>query len=85
MAVSVDALDDSKALADKLSLSFPLISDTELALTKGFGLYDDRKDIAWPAVFVVGSDGAVAWRSFEDTYKERVPIDDIIAAAQAAK
>ena len=81
MAISVDDLEDSKALADKLALSFPLVSDADRALTKAFGLYDARNDIAWPAVFVLAADGKVAWRSFEDTYKERVPIDEIIEAA----
>lgn len=59
-----------------------MVSDTERTLTKAFGLYDEGNEIAWPAIFVLGSDGAVAWRSFEETYKERVPIDEIVAAAK---
>lgn len=61
-----------------------MVSDADRSLTKGFGVYDQGNDIAWPAVFVLDAKGAVAWRSFEDTYKERVPIEAIVEAAQKA-
>lgn len=66
-------------------MTFPIIADADRALTKAFGVYDEGNDIAWPAVFVLNADGTVAWRSFEDNYKERVPIEDIVSAAQAAQ
>ncbi len=85
VAISVDGLEDSQGLVEKLSLTFPLVSDADRTLTKAFGLFDQGNDIAWPAVFVLGSDGHVAWRSFEDDYKERVPIQEIVSAARAAQ
>ena len=81
----MDTAEDSKTLADKLEVSFPIVADTDRALTKAFGVYDEGNDIAWPAVFVVAGDGTVAWRSFEDNFKERVPIEEIVDAAQAAR
>lgn len=66
-------------------MTFPIVADADRALTKAFGVYDEGNDIAWPAVFVLNADGTVAWRSFEDNYKERVPIEDIVSAAQAAQ
>jgi alkyl hydroperoxide reductase subunit AhpC len=66
-------------------VTFPIVADADRALTKAFGVYDEGNDIAWPAVFVLNADGTVAWRSFEDNYKERVPIEDIVSAAQAAQ
>ena len=47
-------------------------------------MHDPDNDIAWPAVYIVGADGNIAWRSFEDTYKERVPIEEILAGIAAA-
>ena len=86
MAVSVDAVEDSQGLARRLGLGFPIVADTDRSLTKGFGLYDADNDIAWPAVFVLDREGAVSWRSFEETYKERVPIEEIIhATAEASR
>lgn len=85
IAVSVDTAEDSKALAEKLSVTFPIIADTDRELTKAFGVYDQGNDIAWPAVFVVNGDGTVAWRAFEDNFKERVPIEEIVREAQKAR
>lgn len=81
----MDTAEDSTMLATKLEVTFPIVSDADRALTKAFGVYDEGNDIAWPAVFVVGGDGTVAWRSYEDNFKERVPIEEIVTAAQNAR
>ena len=76
---------DSEALAKKLNLEFPVLSDTDAKLVKAFGLFDAGNEIAWPAVYVIDPSGKIAWRGFLETYKERVTVDDILKAAKAAQ
>jgi peroxiredoxin len=86
IALSVDSVDDSKALSERESLSMPILSDPDRAITKAFGLDDPANEISWPAVYVLARDGTVAWRVVLEGYKERPPADDILAAvADAAK
>ncbi len=80
----MDTVDDSKALAQKLSLAYPILSDTDHKLTKAFGVFDVGNEIAWPAVYVIDKAGKVAWRGFLETYKERVSISEILSATKAA-
>lgn len=75
---------DSKALAEKLKLGFPLVSDPKRELVKAWGLFDPGNDIAWPAVYVIRADGTVAWRRFLEGYKTRPPPKEILAAVDAA-
>jgi len=61
------------------------LSDPTRKLVKAFGVYDPGNDIAWPAVFLIDSDGTVVWRSFLDGYKERPPVKEILDAIDSAK
>jgi peroxiredoxin len=80
VALSVDEVADSKALAQKLSLSFPLLSDTDRKLVRAFGVYDPGNEIAWPAIFIVGPDGKITWLKFLDEYKTRPPVQELLDA-----
>ena len=81
MAVSVDDLEQSRALVERLGLSFPLGLDEDRTLTKAFGVYDPANDIAWPALFLIGPDGVVRWRSLAETYTVRPASQMILDAA----
>ena len=85
VALSVDSVPDSQALAEREKLSFPLLSDPDRTVIKAFGLDDPGNEIAWPAVYVLARDGTVVWRAFLDSYKERPPVSDILAAVDRAK
>jgi len=71
VAISVDPPDRSKALAEKLGVNYPLLSDPKRDVVRGYGVEDQENGIAWPAIFIVGRDGNVRWRSLAETYKER--------------
>lgn len=43
-------------------------------------MLDVENDIAWPAIFVVGRDGKVFWRSLAESPSKRAGIDEILAA-----
>lgn len=74
----------SGALAAKLGLRFPLLSDVDLSVIRAYGVEDAENGIAWPAIFVVGRDGRVAWRSLAETYPVRAVPEDVLRALAAA-
>ncbi len=88
MAICVDPLDRSKALAEKLGVKYPLLSDPKREVIGGYGVEDEENGIAWPAIFIVGRDGTVRWRSLAETFKERPTSEVVLQAldhAQATK
>jgi hypothetical protein len=46
---------------------------------------DQENGIAWPAIFIVGRDGNVRWRSLAETYKERPTSEVVLRALDHAK
>lgn len=76
----MDPAGDTAALAEKLGLTYRLISDPELAAIRAWGVEDEENGIAWPAIFVVGKDGKIAWRSLSETYKVRPEPSEILEA-----
>jgi peroxiredoxin len=82
----VDPPDRSKALAEKLGVKYPLLSDPKREVIRSYGVEDVENGIAWPAIFIVGRDGTVRWRSLAETFKER-PTSEVVLRAleQAAK
>jgi peroxiredoxin len=71
VAVSVDGRDASKALEERLALTFRLGVDDTRALTSAFGVLDPGNDVAWPALFLLDEAGVVRWRSLAETYPVR--------------
>jgi peroxiredoxin len=65
-------------LAERLALTYPVLSDPGGAAIKAFGVFDSDTEIAWPSIFIVNSDGTVIQRWLADTYKERIATADVI-------
>ncbi len=83
VAISADSASRCGALAKKLGVDFPLLSDPDLAVIRRWGVADEENGIAWPAVYVVGRDGNIAWRSLTENYTKRPTSQEIIAALEA--
>ena len=89
VAVSVDPVEQNRAVVERLGLSFPVLSDPELRAIDAFGLrhvggYPMAEppatgDIARPAVYVIDG-GAIRWRDLTDSYRIRVDPDDVLEA-----
>ena len=64
----------------QLGLEFPLLCDTERTVVRAWDLYNarERGGIAVPAVFVVGPDRCIGYRSIDAT-AARVRTDDVLA------
>ena len=72
-------------MVEKLDLPFPYLSDPDRDLLIGpLGLRDERdpREIAKPAVVLVGPDGDEAWRWVARDYADRIDEQAIVDAAQ---
>ncbi len=79
-AVSVDSVPKSQALAKRLDLHYPILSDPGGAMIRSYGVWHADHGIALPAIFIVGPDGRVAWRRVSGTITDRPDEDDVIDA-----
>jgi peroxiredoxin (alkyl hydroperoxide reductase subunit C) len=61
VGVSVDSPFANKAFADSLGVQFPIASDwfNEGAVTKAYGLWNEKSKTARRATFLVGKDGKI--------------------------
>jgi len=79
VALSVDAPERSEALRAELALPFPILSDASRTVVRAWDLYNplEMGGIAVPAVFVIGADQVIRYRSI-DTTRARVTSDGVL-------
>jgi len=89
VAISPDSVSENQEVANSLGLEFPILSDTNLELTRalsllheGAGMLEHRKDVPRPAVFIV-KDGEIRWRALTDNWRIRVRPDALLEAVQS--
>lgn len=80
VAISVDPADKSAALADKIGVEFPILSDLDLATIKNYGIEDVGNDISLPASFVIGRDGKIAYAYIGDRPRDRPEVPELLGA-----
>jgi hypothetical protein len=83
VGISVDSPGQNAAMVQKLGLPFPLLSDPggERAI-KPYGVWDQGRPIARPAVVIVGPDRAVHFRYVGDDFVDRLDEEEITATLQ---
>jgi peroxiredoxin len=84
VAVSPDPAEKSQGVVDKLGLSFPILSDSELALTRALGLEHEgagpnSSTIPRPATFIVRN-GRIVWRNLTENYRIRPKPEELLSA-----
>lgn len=79
----MDSPEPSRARAEKLGLAFALHSDPKLEVVRAYGVEDQENGIAWPAIFIMGQDGKVRWRSLAETYRVRPTSEAVLEALDA--
>ena len=52
-------------------------------MIRAYGVEDQENGIAWPAIFIVGRDGKVRWRSLAETFKVRPTSEVVLEALDA--
>jgi len=55
----MDSFASNKAFAEKIAVSFPLLSDWKRQTTKDYGLYNEESGYGNRATFVVDKDGKI--------------------------
>ncbi|MCO5164762.1 MAG: redoxin domain-containing protein [Planctomycetes bacterium] len=81
--ISADPPEDTRAWqADEDPedrLSFPLLSDADLAVCKAYGVHDAAHGMALPAVVVVhAEDGTVRWTRVGESIADRPTLDELL-------
>lgn len=81
-AICVDSVAENADVAERMGITFPILSDPELKAIDAFGLrHVDGgfgKDIARPAVFLFDGNGALMWKSLTDTWRVRVRPEELL-------
>jgi peroxiredoxin len=83
LAISVDPVDVSLELSDKLGFEFALLSDPELEAIDAYGVRHAEGgmggvSIARPALFVLDREGNVAWKELTENWRVRVRPDELL-------
>ena len=86
MAISVDPVQVSRVLAEKVGITFPLLSDPEQKVIRPYDLLHIRGgpkgvNIARPAEFLIDPTGTVRWVYLTDDATVRVRGDELVRAA----
>jgi len=80
-AVVVDPPERNAAMAEKLALPFPVLSDPGGARAiKPFGVWDEGGSMAKPAIVVLAPDGREAYRYVGVDFMDRPNDDEVLAA-----
>jgi hypothetical protein len=85
-AIDIDSPAQHAAMVEKLELPFPMLSDPDRTLAiEPYGLSNprDKRNLAYPAIVVVTSDGEEALRVVSRDFADRLPEDDLIARLEA--
>jgi peroxiredoxin len=90
VAISVDAPEVSRKLADKAGYTFTILSDPDAQVIRRYELLHkgggpDGGDISRPAEFLVDSSGIVRWTNFTEDIRIRARADEMLAAAKMLK
>ncbi len=83
MAISVDPVEKSQALAADKKIAFPLLSDPDLSTIHAYGVADESNGIAWPSEFLVDQDGRIRWRATAQAVSKRPSTADVLHAFDA--
>jgi peroxiredoxin len=86
VAISVDAPNVSRDLAQKAGYTFPLLSDQNTEVIKRYDLVhagagENGHDIARPAEFLVDSTGTVRWVNLTENYWVRARPEQVLAVS----
>ena len=74
----------NRLLQTKHQLPFPILADTDLAVIHAWGIFNDldpkQRPIPYPATYIVGQDGRVAWVHLGVGTRDRPTVGQILAA-----
>ena len=89
-AISVDNVEDSHHLAQRMGYSFSLLSDADAATIRRYDLLHSHagpkhEDISRPAEFYIDENGIVRWVNLTENLAVRARPEQALAAIDAAR
>ena len=91
-AISYDSPEILLKFTEKREIKFPLLSDPKSEVIDRYGLRDPQyKDkpkfdgVPRPIIFILDAKGVIKAKLFEETYKTRPPLEQILAKMDEAK
>lgn len=88
LAISPEPLNTSRALADELNLTFPILSDPDGAVIDQFGTRNGPARstvvLTHPAVFLIDRAGSIRFRRIDRNFKRRTTMHTLFTAIDAA-
>jgi len=90
VAISVDAPEASRKLAQQQGYTFPLLSDPNVEAIRRYDLVhagqgEGGHDIARPAEFLIDSTGTVRWVHLTENYWVRARPEEILEVSKLLK
>lgn len=78
----------SQELAQGLHLDYRFVADSDLAVTRRYGLVHERggphrADVPVPTTIVLDRDGVVRWLAISDNFQVRPDAQQVLAALRA--
>jgi peroxiredoxin len=88
VAISPDRNEQSQRLAEGLHLGYRFLADSDLAVTRRYGLLHAKagpggRDVPRPATLVLDRDGVVRWLSVTTNFQVRPDPADVLRAVRA--
>lgn len=80
--MSYDPVKTLATFSDAKKISFPLLSDEGSKTIKALGI-EYKRGLPYPGTVFIGSDGKVKGKMFEEDFKVRPSVDDLIKKADA--
>src|SRR6266849_738795 len=84
-AISYDSRAVLRNFAERRHITYPLLSDVDSRIIRGWGILNETVEanspvygIPYPGAYVISSSGKIVAKYFEDDYKERMPVLDIL-------
>lgn len=84
VAISVDSAEDSRALAEKIGIPFPLLSDPGAAVANRYGIGVAGDEMAIPSTLVVLPDRTIYWKKVGETVSDRPAVRIVLEQVDAA-
>jgi len=75
----VDPPKTSLKLHSRLSLGFPLLSDPEMKMLKAYGVVQEGRDLAVPALFLLDSKRRIVWSEVANDYSDRPDAREVLS------
>lgn len=78
----MDSADDSRALAARIAVTYPLLADPGAAVARAYGVADADNKLAIPAVFVVLPNGTIGFSYVGEGKADRPPEYQVLGAVR---